>query len=351
MLTKVRSCPGAIPFYLPWSVATLALGIISLAGCKTQPTEAQLDTWRQETIARNTAVVEARASQTKERPWNLIIEGQTRNGQPLTLDWGKLQSLATTQVLTKEPHHTKDLNAVLDFRGVLVSQLLSTVGVSSQVAEVTFVAFDGFRSTVPLVDLQRYPIILAIERDQQPIPRSEGGPIYLVFPYTQYPQLQPPLRQLDWLFYTTHMIIGTEPVQVRVGQREFNQASLDRLPQTTLTETVGYKLGWPNSKVKLQGVRLRDVLATTGMLRSPSDRVVIRGKAAIHRDSEKPIYLTVKEIQSCDILLATRWGENLQPIPARLGGPVTLAFPSACQRQIPPRYWVTFVEELQIVTP
>lgn len=352
MIARGWSRTGSNSFNLPrLLVALLMLGTACLAGCKTQPTEAQLDTWRQETIARNAAALEARAGQSKERSWNLMIQGQTGTGKAVNLNWEQIRSLATTHVLTKEPHHTKDLDTVLDFRGVPISQLLATVGVASNVTEVTFVAFDAFRSTVQLADLQRYPIILAIERNKQLLPRTEGGPIYLVFPHTQYPQLQAQYDNRFWLFYTTHIIVGTESVRVRVGNREFDGATLDRLPQTTVTETVGYKIGWPNSKVKLKGVRVRDVLAAAGISLSGNNRIVIRGKAAIHQDSAKDISLSAKDVQNCDILLATRWGENLQPIPARLGGPVTLAFPSACQRQTTAQYWVTFVEELQVTTP
>jgi len=316
-----------------------------------QPTEAQLNGWREETIARNTAALKTRASQTKERPWSLVIQGQTSTGKPVILTWEQIRSLATTHVLTKEPHNTKDLSEVLDFRGMAISQLLDTVGVAPNVTEVTFVDFDSYRSTVQLADLKRYPIILAIERNKQPLPRTEGGPIYLVFPHTQYPKLQTPYGNSFWLFYTTHMIVGTEAVQVQVGDRKFDQATLDRLPQTTMTETVGYKIGWPNSKVKLQGVRVRDVLAAAGISLSGNNRLVIQGKAAIYQDQARAVYLTAKDVETCDILLATRWGENLQPIPARLGGPVTLAFPSACQKQTTAQYWVTFVEKLQVITP
>ncbi|WP_199320580.1 molybdopterin-dependent oxidoreductase [Leptolyngbya sp. FACHB-261] len=336
----------------------LAAGILALAGslqgCRQQPTEVQLATWQQEALMRNATLAAAHLHnpQTQTQSWRLLVTGQTLRQTPVTLTWQQLQSLATSRVLTQSPLNPTELNAVLDFQGIGVADLLKQVGVKPGVQEVTFVTFDAFRSTVNLDDLQRYPITLALKRNGQFIQRNQGGPVFLVFPYRQYPQLEQVYSDKFWSYYVTHVIVGTEPIQLRLkaNQQEyrFEASALAKLPQTSLEEAVEYRLGWPVGKVKLQGVRLRDLLAAAGVSLQASQHVVVRGKAAVDRDLTQPVTLSADAVNRCDLLLATHWGDDRQPIPARLGGPVTLALPHHCVSQNGVKGWMTFVEELEV---
>ncbi|HLO51263.1 MAG TPA: molybdopterin-dependent oxidoreductase, partial [Kamptonema sp.] len=215
--------------------------------------------------------------------------------------------------------------------------------------------YDGFRSTISISDLRRYPIILAVERDGRPLPRSEGGPLSLVFPQSEYPRLQKEYADRFWAFYVTHAIVGNEYPQIRIGNRILDSAALDKLPQITIDEAVGYGQGWPIGKVKLHGVRVRDVLSAAKVAIAKNGAVIVKGKAAVSRDRNNPIRLQSANIRDCDILLVTRWGNGYKPIPAQLGGPVTLAVPASCYAsggiKTPAdddRRWVTFVEELDV---
>ena len=57
-------------------------------------------------------------------------------------------------------------------------------------------------------------------------------------------------------------------------------------------------------------------------------------------------------VDTCDVLLATRWAETTgaEPtlIPARLGGPIVLAIPPRCADRLGDPFWITFVEELVV---
>jgi hypothetical protein len=319
-----------------------------LTGCTNQPPAVHLETLRQEAIAKNLSMMALQETERSKRAWKFTVQGQTTTGKPVQLNWSQLEALATTSITTKEPHNTTDPNAILDFRGIAVSTLLDKFGVAPNVTEVTFVARDAFRSTVSIADLRQYPIIIALARNNKRIPRSDGGPLYLVFPYTQFPQLQPKYPDRYWAFYVTDMIVGTEPINLQIGKRMFNAAALGKLPQATLEETVGYRIGWPADKVKLYGVRVRDAITAAGLTLSQNDSIIVRGKSAIYQDMANPIRLKISDINKCDILLATHWGDNRMPIPAKMGGPVTLALSSTCQAQSDDRRWVTFVEKLEI---
>ena len=319
-----------------------------LTGCTKQSTNTNLETLRQQAIAKNAAIVKLQEAEQTRRDWPFVVQGQTATGKPVQLSLSKLETFAKKSLWTKDPHNTSDPNKIQHFRGVSVSTLLNKFGIAPNVTEVTFVARDAYRSTIRITDLRRYPIIIALERNNKKISLSEGGPLYLVFPYSQFPQLQQKYPDRFWAFYITDMVIGTEPIHLQVGKRVFNATTLKKLQQTTIEETVGYRIGWPVGKVKLYGVRMRDVLAAAGLSLPQSGSVIVRGKSLIYHDIANPIRFKASDVNRCEILLATHWGNNRIPIPAKMGGPVTLALPSACQTQSDDRRWVTFVEKLEV---
>ncbi|MBD2388010.1 molybdopterin-dependent oxidoreductase [Cylindrospermum sp. FACHB-282] len=329
-------------------VLPLVTAIICLGGCTNQPTEEQLEIWRNEAIARNAEIVADNAKKNQPMESNLVIQGETATGKSVKFNWQQVGVLANTYVQTTDPNYVIDRNQVFNFRGLPISKLLKEFGHQSNVTEVTFLSDDAYQITVSLADLLTYPIILAIANNGKPINRDQGGPIYLVFPYRQYPEIKQKYDESFWAFYVSNMIVGTEKVQLRVGKRTLNLAALDQLPQVTLTETVGYRIGWPSGKVKLHGVRVRDVLSLAGVQLPTLGEVVVRGKAQVYRSTANPMSFSAADLRECEILLVTRWGEDKQLIPAKLGGPVTLAFSSECKTKTSNIRWVTFVEELII---
>ncbi len=338
--------------------ACLIGAIAGLSACRNRPADAQLEEWRQEAIARNAELVKDRANQATEQEWQLLVQGSTKSGETVRLRWPQLKALAVTRLQTRLPFKTSEIEGIVDFRGILVSTLLDKF-VAGEDSEVTFIASNAYRATVNVADLRRYPIALAIEKNGRLLSRSEGGPLFLVFPSEKYPELKQKYPEGYWVFYVTHLIIGTEPVLLRVGGRSLDAAALDKLPQVTFEEGVGYSLGWPNGPVKLSGVRVRDVLSAADVKLPANGAVLVRGKALSDRDDAKPILLEAERVLKCDVMLATRWGRDRQPIPAKMGGPVTLAFPSTCKgaagdRELPnpqKQPWVTFVEELEVTAP
>lgn len=325
----------------------LLSGVAYLTGCSNRPTSTQLDAWRQDASAQNAKIKTLQARQAK-RDWQFTLQGQTATGKPVQLSLAQLEALAKESIWTTEPHNTKNSQEIVNFRGVAVSKLLDKFGVAPEVTEVTFMSYDGYRATVNLSDLRQYPIIIALERNNQPLSRSDGGPLYLVFPYTQFPQLQQKYPDRFWAFYLTDMVVGTEPIRLQVGKRVFDASALAKLPQVTIDENVGYRIGWPVGKVKLYGVRLRNALAAAGLTLPQDGAVIVQGKSPIYRNNANPVSLEASDVNGCDILLATHWDDDRKPIPAKMGGPITLALSSTCQQQSDERRWVTFVEKLEM---
>lgn len=331
--------------------------------CRRSPTSTQLEKWYQTAIAADRAIVKQQTQLTQQSQGALEISGQTQSGETVQLSWSELAPLATTVVQTRSPHHTSNPDAILQFRGIRVSDLLARIGTAPTASKITFVANDGYRATLDIGDLRRYPIILALEMNGMPISRSEGGPLFLVFPYKDFPELEYPYPDPFWIFYVSNIIVGTEPIALQVGDsrsnpsgnRTFTQTDLESLEKHTLEETVSYRMGWPSTPVELHGYRLRDILQLANIPLPQTGEVVIEAKASIYKGSDSPIRFDVSDVQNCDILLVIAWSPSEEPIPARLGGPITLAVPSTCPtsngqtKTIPEDLrWVTFVEGVRL---
>ncbi|MBK9036374.1 MAG: molybdopterin-dependent oxidoreductase [Myxococcales bacterium] len=319
------------------------------AACGAGPSTAELERLRAEAAAANAAEVAAHADEVAAEPGRtLTITGQL-DGPGATLDWAALEAAADAHVRTVNPQNPTERTRVVDFRGLLVRDLLDRYRASAAAGEITFVSIDGFRSSVDVAGLRGYRVLLAIAADAQPITRASGGPIFLVFPHTETPATVALYPDRYWSFYVTHLIVGTEPARLRVGDRVFDGAALAALPAATLDGPVGWKVHWPSTPVHLRGVRVLDVVRAAGVTLPAGGRVIVRGKASIHRDPADPLVLAVDDLERCGFVLATHWGADDAAISARLGGPVALAVPPACAATYGDRYWIPFVEELAVV--
>ncbi|WP_353930127.1 molybdopterin-dependent oxidoreductase [Okeanomitos corallinicola TIOX110] len=330
------------------ALVSLKIAIVCLVGCTNKPTDQQLEVWLKEASDRNAEILAKKAKNIQQSEWKLVIQGQTLTGKTETLNWSQLQDLATVNINTVDANNIVNPNKVFTFTGISVKSLIQEFAVNQEVKEVTFVCYDAYQVTIKIEDLLNYPIILAIAKDGQPIPRSEGGPIYLIFPYSQHPEIQKKYDDEMWAFYVTHVIFGTEKAKVSIGTSDLQLANLDQLPQVTIKEKVAYGVKWPSDQVELHGVRIQDVLSLAGITLKPKQSVFVSGKPEIYQKHSAEQSLPFDIIQKCNVILATRWGQEKQPIPASLGGPITLAVSNKCPAEVKEFKWVTFVQGLTV---
>ena len=321
--------------------------VIALVACRDRPSDGELAKQRAEAIAANTAALEEAKKTAKQEPgFTLTVSGQI--GKPAaTLTWRELQQIGQTHVSTVNVQNP-DKKTPTDFRGLLVRDLLDRFAADPAATEVTAVAVDGFRATVSAADARSMRMLLAIEADGAPIPPSSGGPIFLVHPHSESAESRAKYVDRFWSFYVTHVVVGTEEPRLKVGEQIFDRARLAALPRSTYDGPVAWKVEWPSGDVYVRGVKLADVLAAANVTLPAGGRVIVRGKAPLHRDPAKPITIAVDDLARCEPLLAMQWGRDEQPITARLGGPIALAV-KPCGEAYGERTWVTFVEELEVV--
>jgi hypothetical protein len=311
--------------------------------CDSRPKDADLDRLRREANAENERRLAARPGSSDET-WSLVVEGQTRRGRA-TVFLPELLALATAHVMAPWDRETPDVD--VDYRVVPAATLVERVGVASGVSDITFVAADGHRSVVKLVDAQRYPIGLAVEGDGKRLTRETGGPLFLVFPARAYPELRS-YGGTSWVFYVTHMILGTEPAKLHVAESDLDAAALDRLPQQTATVTSRNGVGWPTDPVSLQGPSVTEVWASAHGSLGADDELVVDAKPLVWREAGRQPRFSADDLRQCAPLLATHWGDHGAPIPASMGGPVILAFPTDCPQHHDDQRWPTFVQGLAL---
>lgn len=335
--------------------ARVGVTVVALAiGCSSRPSDAELDRLHAEAVAANEAARSAAqlaAPASAEPGHTLTISGQIAK-PGATLRWSDLQRLGQTHVQTINVQNP-DKKAPTDFRGVLVRDVLEQFGASPEATEATVVAIDGFRATVQIADARAFRMLLAIEADGAPIPPSSGGPIFLVHPFSENgPELRTKYPDRFWSFYVTHLVVGTEEPRLVIksrirGEHVLGREELAKLSRDTLDVAVSWKVEWPTDAVHLRGIKLVDALTSVGVTLDPDGEIIIRGKAPIHDDPDKPIKIPVSELGRCRPLLAMQWGPQEKPITARQGGPIALAI-MPCGDAYKDS-WVTFVEEIEVI--
>ncbi len=74
----------------------------------------------------------------------------------------------------------------MDYRGVLMSNLLDLWQVSKDATKLHVVALDDYSVDVPMSDLRKYPVIFALKENGDYMPVSVHGPAMLVYPYNDF---------------------------------------------------------------------------------------------------------------------------------------------------------------------
>ena len=323
-----------------------SVGLATLAlACSTRADPTWMQAELDRAHARDREARAAHVDDDERAHWALELVGPT--GTSESIPFRALAALPRTEIDTVEPDEAAH-DDVVHFSGVRVLDLVRRAAGGESAPEVTIVASDGFRATVSMDDVRLFPILLAMDANGAPLGRDHGGPLYSVFPFSGSPELAQRYTSSSWVFYVTHLLVGTAPPALRVGTRELGAAALAALPTTSISAVVGYRTGWPSEPVALQGVRVRDVLASAGVALGDGDHVRVLSRALITRGEERPTRISARDVLDEDVILALRYGPGADPIPSRLGGPTALAFPSEVGAHLTDHDWLTFVDGLVV---
>ncbi len=113
---------------------------------------------------------------------NIILTVDQGNGQQhFTLQ--QLAALPQSSISTATPWTT----GLHRYQGVAIDTLLQRLNLSPQVIKVH--ALNDFWARVPTTVTRQYRAILATHVDGQPMSRRNKGPLWVIFPLSEHPEL------------------------------------------------------------------------------------------------------------------------------------------------------------------
>ncbi len=115
----------------------------------------------------------------KERPI-LVISGKitTKNaGEVARFDMKMIEALPQHSFTTSTPWFDRPVK----FTGPLLADVLAAVKASG--SNVSAVAINDYRITIPAADAAKFQVIVARLIDDKPIPVREKGPLFVIYPF------------------------------------------------------------------------------------------------------------------------------------------------------------------------
>jgi len=76
------------------------------------------------------------------------------------------------------------------FKGPLARAILALVGAKG--TTVTAIALNDYKVDIPMADFTHYDVILAMTVDDKPMSRREKGPLWIIYPRDDHPDLKTP---------------------------------------------------------------------------------------------------------------------------------------------------------------
>ncbi|MFN2331396.1 MAG: molybdopterin-dependent oxidoreductase [Halomonas sp.] len=94
-----------------------------------------------------------------------------------------LMAIAPTEIHTRTPWH-QDCGR---YEGPLLREVLAAAGVRSDRVRVR--ALNDYEAEISLAELHDYDVILAMRRNGSPIQIREFGPLFVLYPFDDHPEL------------------------------------------------------------------------------------------------------------------------------------------------------------------
>jgi hypothetical protein len=110
--------------------------------------------------------------------------GLTNKGETAQFDRAMLESLGMVSFATTTPWY----KGAVTFEGVPLRKVMESVGASGE--RIVAVALNDYSVEVPMDDVAKYNVILALKRDGEYMPVRDKGPLFIVYPFDSDPELK-----------------------------------------------------------------------------------------------------------------------------------------------------------------
>ena len=101
----------------------------------------------------------------------------------IDFDLRELERLGLSKLTTWTPFTEGEV----EFEGVLARRLMEAVGARGSEVEVR--ALNDYEEVIPLEDFRKYDVLLAIRMNGQLMRVRDKGPIWIVYPWSDHPEL------------------------------------------------------------------------------------------------------------------------------------------------------------------
>ncbi|MFQ5774293.1 MAG: molybdopterin-dependent oxidoreductase [Kiloniellaceae bacterium] len=134
----------------------------------------------------------------------LHVTGKITNADGVgaaAFDIAGLRNIGVSRVRTSTPW-TKGQPV---FEGVLVRDVLNAVGARGDTVVAT--ALNDYRVEIPVSDFLKYPVILAYKMDGERLKVRDKGPLWIIYPQDEYPELRTKKVQSRWVWQVKELVI------------------------------------------------------------------------------------------------------------------------------------------------
>ncbi len=120
-------------------------------------------------------------------PVVLTLRGQVRitnAGDQARFDMTMLERLPQVSFVTRTPWYTQPRK----FTGPLLRDVLAAAGAQGTLLRTQ--ALNDYRVDIPFEDAQRFDMIVARLIDDKPMPVRDKGPLFIIYPFDDHPELR-----------------------------------------------------------------------------------------------------------------------------------------------------------------
>jgi hypothetical protein len=99
-------------------------------------------------------------------------------------DRAMLESIGLVKFTTSTPWYSEPVS----FEGVPLARVMQAVGANGQ--QLRAVALNDYSAELPMEDIAKYNVILALKRNGEYMPVRDKGPLFIVYPFDSDPMLK-----------------------------------------------------------------------------------------------------------------------------------------------------------------
>jgi hypothetical protein len=134
----------------------------------------------------------------------LTVDGaiENKNGPDGALfDRAMLEALGLQRLRTSSPW----TDGVVEFEGVPARAVMRAVGARGQ--RVIASALNDYQVDIPLEDFEDYPVLFALKMDGHELTVRDRGPIWIVYPRDDYPELRNERVNARWVWQLSGLTV------------------------------------------------------------------------------------------------------------------------------------------------